>query len=89
VHRRAVVLLHARPHGGERLVHRADRQPLAGHAISVPRVHWGMGDDNCVVLLNSWGRDNWGKNGRSELSEDALRALIEDDPMDTAIAAME
>jgi hypothetical protein len=48
-----------------------------------------MGDDNCVVLLNSWGRDNWGKYGRSELSEDALRALIEDDPMGTAIAGVE
>lgn len=62
---------------------------LGGHAICVPRVHWGMGDDNFVVLLNSWGRANWGKNGRAKLSEESFRALLEDDPMGTAIAAIE
>jgi hypothetical protein len=48
-----------------------------------------MGDDNYVVLLNSWGRANWGKNGRAKLSEGSFRALLEDDPMGTAIAAVE
>jgi hypothetical protein len=57
---------------------------LGGHAICVPCVHWGMGDDNYVVLLNSWV-----KNGRAKLSEGSFRALLEDDPMGTAIAAVE
>ena len=60
-----------------------------GHAICVPRVHWNMGDENFVVLLNSWGRENWGINGRAKLSEESLRALLEDDPNGTAIASVD
>jgi hypothetical protein len=59
------------------------------HAICIPRVHWGMGDENHIVLLNSWGRENWGRNGRVRLSEDSFRTLLEDDESATAIAAVD
>lgn len=59
------------------------------HAICVPRVHWGMGDENWVGVLNSWGRENWGNNGRARISEDAFRTLLEGDQYATAIAAVD
>jgi hypothetical protein len=48
-----------------------------------------MGDENHLVLLNSWGRENWGKDGRARLSEDSFRTLLEDDESATAIAAVD
>ncbi len=59
------------------------------HAICVPRVHWGMGGENWVGVLISWGRKNWGNNGRARLSEASFRILLERDWNATAIAAVD
>lgn len=44
-----------------------------GHAVALVGAHWGLGDDNYVVLMNSWGPNGYGFEGRARVSEAGLR----------------